>query len=352
MARLILEIQSRGRGQPQYRRVRSFPYRIGRAYDNDLILADPTVSAHHLQILEDEQGEHQIENLSSENGTRLLDRSALDRQATDRKLGSGAVALNVPAQIECGHTQIRVLRPDTPVLPARRHERDSVWWHNMTRLPVAFTLLAVLLAVNFFLALGESVDPQAWRQILFMQLVGVSVTVLFATATGFVSRMLTHRWRFGLQLTIACCAMLALMGADELSQLVSYYSSSHRVAEISNYLLMATLFTAIFAWQLRAISHLNRERATGIAIAIAWPLLLLFALQDVIRAPDFSPQPALHTDLRVPDLRQQTTLDIERFTHDVRQQLETASSEAAAADDTLDQAKPVPDPAAESAPAS
>ncbi len=323
MAKLILEIQSRGRGQPQYRRVRNLPYRIGRAYDNDLILADPTVSAHHLQILEDEQGDLQIENLSSENGTRLLERGS-----SDRKLGSGSVALTVPAQIECGHTLIRVLRPDTPVLPARRHERDSVWWHNMTRLPVAFTLLALLLAVNFFLALGESVDPQAWRQILFMQLIGVSVTVLFATATGFVSRMLTHRWRFGLQLTIACCAMLALMGADELSQLVSYYSSSHRVAEISNYLLMATLFTAIFAWQLRAISHLNRERATGIAIAIAWPLLLLFAVQDLVRAPDFSPQPALHTDLRVPDLRQQPTLDIERFSHDVRQQLESASNDA------------------------
>jgi len=52
MEKVILEIIQRG--VHQYHKVDSFPVTIGRAFDNDIILQDVTVSPHHLVITEDD----------------------------------------------------------------------------------------------------------------------------------------------------------------------------------------------------------------------------------------------------------------------------------------------------------
>lgn len=302
-AALILEILSRGRGQPQYRRVRHFPYRIGRGYDNDLILPDDTVSADHLQLEQTPEGQLQVRNLSHENGSRL----------GSRKLGYVPEPLQTPATLQLGHTQIRVLAPDTPVAPARRPQAVPGSLALVERLPFALALLALLFLIDVLLTRWHQIEPLTLRAIVFNQAPELLAPLLTAVVTGFISRLLLHRWQFGLQLSIACIGFLLGQLHIELLQRVSYYYSSNDVASVLNVLMAATLFTALFAWQLRAFSTLSRKRASVTAIAIIWPLLTLFGVQSVVRTPDFRSQPPLHLQLQAQDVRRADTVPLELF---------------------------------------
>ena len=310
-AALILEIMTRGRGQPQYRRVRQFPYRIGRGYDNDLILPDDTVSAHHVQLERDVDGALRVRNLSHENGTRL----------GHRKLGYVPEMLTAPATLQLGHTQIRVLTPDVAVAPARRPQAVPGSLALVERLPFALVLLMLLFIMEVMFALLHQVEPQPLKTVLLNKAPELLAPLLTAVVTGFISRLLLHRWRFGLQLTIACVGFILGQLTIELLQRVSYYYSSNEIASVLNVVLAATLFTGLFAWQLRAFSTLSGRRSVITAIAIAWPLLALFGVQSIVREPDFRSQPPLHLQLHVQDVRQQPTLTLDAFLATSRSEL-------------------------------
>ncbi|NQD36033.1 FHA domain-containing protein [Permianibacter sp. IMCC34836] len=312
---LILEIVSRGRGQPQYRRVRHLPYRIGRGYDNDLILADDTVSADHLQLEQGTDGGIRARNLSHENGSRL----------GHRKLGFVPEDLSLPATLQLGHTQIRVLKPDTVVAPARRPQAVPGSLALVERLPFALALLALLFLNEVLMAVTHQVEPLTLRAVLLNQAPEMLAPLMTAVLTGFISRLLLHRWQFGLQLTIACVGFIAGQLAIELLQRVSYFYSSNEAAAVLNLMLGATVFTALFAWQLRAFSNLTRERSIVTAIAIAWPLLALFWVQGIVRTPDFRAQPALHLQLQAQDVRQDDTLSLPGFLETVSTELSDAN---------------------------
>lgn len=309
---LILEIITRGRGQPQYRRVRQFPYRIGRGYDNDLILADDTVSADHLQLEQTVTGQLQVRNLSHENGSRL----------GTRKLGYAPEPILLPATLQLGHTQIRVLRPDTPVAPAHRPQAVPGSLALVERLPFALALLVFLFAVEVALTYLHRIGPLTLQSVLLNQAAELLMPLLVAVITGFISRLLLHRWRFGLQLTIACIAFLVWKLNIELLQRVSYYYSSNDVAAILNVLLAATVFTGLFAWQLRAFSTLSRRRSMLTAVAIAWPMLALFWIQSVFLEPDFRSQPPLHLQLHANDSRRDADQPLDAFLQQTRADLQ------------------------------
>lgn len=317
MAAVILEIFSRGRGQPQFRRVRQFPYRIGRAYDNDLILTDDSVSPHHVQLEQDAFGQVKVRNLSQENGTRL----------NKKALGFVPVECSLPSDIFLGHTHLRLLSPETRIAPTKRlqHTPGVSWF--MT-LPVALGMLFAVLLMNVFMVFNEQIMQRPWHEILTRELPEVLSPLILATFTGFISRLLLHRWQYPLHLSIACIAILMARGSMELIALVSYYFTNHVAGVLVSNLLAATVFTALFAWQLRAFSTLSRERSTFIAVAIVWPLLGLFWLQSYVRTPDFRSQPEMHTVLRVSDLRADENQSTEKFLLRARQELQKGMAEA------------------------
>lgn len=311
MAAVIIEIFSRGRGQPQFRRVHHFPYRIGRAYDNDLILNDDSVSAHHLQLEQDDNGNVMVRNLSHENGSVMR----------KRKLGFVPQPTALPVDIYAGHTHLRLVDPQAQVPAAKRvqHTPGMSWFLS---LPVSLTLLFAVLLMNTFMVFHEQIEQKPWYDILTRQIPEIFSPLILATITGFISRVLLHRWQYPLHLSIACIAIILARGSVELSSLTSYYFSSHVAAVLLNNLIAATLYTALFAWQLRAFSTLSRERATFTSVAIVWPLLLLFWLQAYLRAPDFKRQPELHTVLRVSDFRQQENVSLTEYFTLVKNELE------------------------------
>jgi len=313
MATLIIEISTRGRGQPQFRRVRQFPYRIGRAYDNDLILHDETVSAAHLQIERDRDGVLRLRNLSHENGT----------QCNGRKLGFVPVELNKACTLQLGHTTLRLLQPDSAVGPARLSHHYPGPMQIASKLPFALFALAFVWFLNAWQVSDNLISPRSEKEILLAQLPQLIAPLLSATVTGFISRLLLHRWQFALQLSIACIALLMVIATQEIQAWLSYFYSDNDAGTAFFVVMMASVFTALFAWQLRAFSNLTRERAGLTAVAIMWPLIAVLSLPSWLREPQFNSQPQMHTLLRPVDERQQANVDITTFINRLDQDLQS-----------------------------
>lgn len=313
MAALVVAVSFRGRVQPQFRKIESFPFRIGRAYDNDLILADETVSPHHLQLEQDEEG-YWIRNLSTENGT----------WEGERQLSAEREPLRVPLSVTAGHTGLKILSEDAEVAPARMQIRLTRLSTLCMDIRVAVALLLVYLCTSIYYTFEKQGFSREWTDILLDEVFSLLMPLAVATATGFISRLLLHHWRFALQLSIASIAFLLNLLLTEVTFALSYFLTDQEAAEVFYNVVFVVALTALLAWQLRAISVLARKRAALISAAIVLPIFFLIQLRNYLNTPDFSPQPTMHTLLRSGDLRLASTYDsIDTYGNDVYRELQT-----------------------------
>lgn len=324
MAALIIEV-NHGAHNTSFHRVTSYPFTIGRAYDNDLILADETVSEHHLQLechlegnrednLESADENYFVRNLSTENGT----------WCGGSQLGGEAEVLKPPLSLTLGRTHIKILAVDTPVTPTLNfpHASRATRWASDLR--VALGLLSIYFLLTIFFALERQSLWLNWEEVLVNQLFEIALPLLVATAIGFVSRMLLHRWRFALQLSIACIALSLLTFSGEITAVISYWLTNDQVAADMSSIFIALCFIGLLAWQLRAVSTLSRRRAGWTGVAIVVPLFLVWELQAVINQPAFQVNPPMHTLLKPQDLRLANNFQsVDEFRQSVESELHT-----------------------------
>ncbi|MFA9217186.1 MAG: FHA domain-containing protein, partial [Sphingomonadaceae bacterium] len=89
----------------QRQRYQQLPIRIGRAYDNDLILDDAHSGAHHASVSLNERGELLMTDLGSQNGSIYR-----GHRISHLVLGGNTV-------VRLGHTRLRIRAADFPVAP-------------------------------------------------------------------------------------------------------------------------------------------------------------------------------------------------------------------------------------------
>ena len=109
-----VEILSRHRDVAARFRIADQEVRIGRGYDNDVIVDDPYVAARHLRVFRDEAGQLVAEDLGSANGTFLYP----DKRRQPR------IVIDGDRPIRIGHTDLRI-RDDRPCGRARTRARPD-----------------------------------------------------------------------------------------------------------------------------------------------------------------------------------------------------------------------------------
>src|ERR1044072_3577600 len=93
-----IEILSRHRDIAARFQIAAAEVRIGRGYDNDVIIDDPYVAAQHLRVFRDEAGQLVAEDLGTTNGT-FLDGS---------RTRLARIAVHGAQPIRIGQTYLRV----------------------------------------------------------------------------------------------------------------------------------------------------------------------------------------------------------------------------------------------------
>ena len=150
---LILEISTRG--LHRYETLGTGKTTIGRALDNDIILSDPTVAPHHLQIVQHADNSVELINLTNINPTRL-DRHRLDTQVIG-KLPVELVIGRVQATLQSREQPVAATRP-LPGNRSHRHPSGHAYW-------TLLLVLACLLVggLDFFLS---SYNSFKWGDLL------------------------------------------------------------------------------------------------------------------------------------------------------------------------------------------
>lgn len=288
----VVETTVGSRHEKHFRRIDHFPFTVGRAYDNDLILSDDTVSPYHLVIESSEEGTT-LRNLSTENGTWL------DSQALDDKPHK----LSAQQSLALGHAQIKILSTQTVIAPTRSFHHTSWLSRKASDLRVALSLLACYLLLSVYFAFEKQSRWLDWQEVFINQIFEIVLPLVVATIVGFICRILLHRWRFSLQLSIACIALTVYTFSNEAISEINYWLTSDQIANNISTVILTLCFVGLMAWQLRAISTLSRKRAGWISVAIVIPVFLIWELQALVNQPSFSSMPPMHTALKAGDHR-------------------------------------------------
>ena len=272
--------------------------RIGRAYDNDVVLDDPLVAPHHLHVARAEAGLLQAEDLGSRNGLRT----------TDSDVRQTRVVLDGDRVLRIGRSLVRVRTPDFVVEPDRAAGRVLRTGPIIT----ALALVAVALSL-LTLWLNETKTTQPSNYLI--AIIGVAFLVLaWTTLWSVLSRIFTGVAHFDRHLAIALGGLLVFYVFDQAVEFGAYAFSWRGAAEygwVVNWLLFAGLCYA----HLRAMGP-GRLRVKASAVtAVALAAIAVQAVSRMDPASGVGQQTYLQS-LKPPFLRLRTPQPLDAFLQD------------------------------------
>jgi hypothetical protein len=246
-----VEVLSRHHDVLARHRVDSGEARIGRAYDNDIVLDDPEVAPHHLLVFRADDGTLIAEDLATANG--LFD---------DRGTRVVHAALDGVRPIRIGRTLLRVrdagfpVAPERPAIAARRHGR-------------AVALLAILVGivapVDLWLAQTTAWHAASWLGPLLIYAAAIAA---WASAWSLLSRLFSGAARFTTHLAIALAAMLALTLYDWATDAAAYALAWRSVVDYGFAGLWAMLGGTVFLHLIAIARRHARAKAAAITAAV------------------------------------------------------------------------------------
>jgi hypothetical protein len=265
-----VEVLSRHRDIAARFRIAASEVRIGRGYDNDVIIDDPYVAARHLRVFRDEAGQLVAEDLGSANGI-FLDggRQRLARIVVDGKH---------PIRIGKTHLRIREVHHEV--------ERERVAAPEWPALPVAAAAalgasLLGLSALQIWLAQTAELRASSY----LAPLLGiVAMVLIWAGLWALLSRIFSGSAHLLRNLLIALAGGLVFSFYHELARLLAF-AWNWSAASTYQYVVSWSILAAVCFLHLREV---GRTRLKLKAAVVAALFVVAIAFQTLQRSESFS----------------------------------------------------------------
>jgi hypothetical protein len=247
-----VEVLSRHGDVALRQRFTSTPITIGRAYDNDVVVDDPHVAAHHLRIVRSDDGVLMAEDLGSLNGL-YLGRGREKRSE---------IAFDGDHEISVGTTMLRVRTAAFAVPDEQPVIRGVRFW------PAAIACIAgVFLLAVLDLWLSETTEPKAIRYFTPLLII-TGIVVAWTAGWSVINRVFRGQARFGLHFLIVSAGMLAFSFYDQAAEMGAF-AFSWTALTTTSYLVAWILLGAIVFAHLVAINPSRKPIKLGIAVLVA-----------------------------------------------------------------------------------
>jgi hypothetical protein len=274
---IVIEVRDRRMHLRTRQRLIRFPVSIGRAYDNDIIVDDRYVDAHHARLSLDDDGVVVLEDLGSVNGLR--DGQQGSRQSRLR-LPSGGMARmgeTVLRVMDEGHTVARAVPLADESRVARMLRRPGLAW-----LAIAGSLVAQL-GITWSTRFGSDGGTTALggASTLFVML------AVWAGIWSFAGRGAGMRGQFRTHLAIAALALLALTLWVGGVQYAEFLWPELRIWAVVRAVGYAAIIAIMLAAQLSLVTVYTRRRRLLAAAGAAVLLVGLVKLGEWGEADDF-----------------------------------------------------------------
>lgn len=239
----------------------AWPVSVGRAYDCDVVLDDPYIAAHHLNIHLTDDGQYQLDDLGSLNGLYV----------GKNKCSTATISADEVAKI--GQTWLRLCAADSHAIPAERPLHNTVWWQSWSGL----VLGSAILLSERVLVQWLNYDREDAYNSMFLGLFD-QIPYLLAWV-GFWS--LLSRIQTGKSLWMRHAIIASLWGG--VYQLISDMSGYVGFAFNSSFTQMLLeeagqplLLILLLHWHLRLVSRMSYRKVLGFATAIVFCVVGFF----------------------------------------------------------------------------
>jgi pSer/pThr/pTyr-binding forkhead associated (FHA) protein len=256
----------------QRQSVDALPIRLGRGYENEVVLDDDYVAASHARIEQDAAGRLVLRDLGSKNGLNHRGKRLQE------------VLLSGDTVVRIGHTSIRVRASSFPVAPELEDRTLHRWEGPLPGaagilLVGAFALFARWLSDTEYVEFVRYFEALAWS---------VGAALLWSGAWAFANRLFGRHARLGRHLFVAGCGLVALTLTALLASTIAYAFSfeafTHYASHAATLLVAGTVY-----FHLCTVKPQHRRRYRWIAAGLALlgsSLILIFNLQRSGRLAD------------------------------------------------------------------
>ena len=301
---LTLEILDRFGKVRERHKLEHFPVRVGRGYNNDIILDDPYVSPEHIELLMDGDGHLLVSDLKSENGLFSLHPLARHELLT----------VEDNQRIRIGHTDIRFRSLAYPIrdtfIDRVRPSQVHLLFTNMVMLPV-FLLLSAAVFLGYYY-------QQSFQDTTFNNLVGQILPLfifIFVWSAGWsiVSKVVTHKFYFSYH---AILTSLVIAGFYLIEPLFEYVEFLYPVDGLADNLTLISdlVLPAILLYgNLRQSTTLTKRNARITAVLASILVIGVLHLIAYVHEPEFNNQPQFSQVLKPPMFNPRRSQSIDNF---------------------------------------
>jgi len=298
-----VEVLSRHRDVAARFRCAGPEVRIGRAYDNDVVVDDPYVAAAHVRVFRDEAGRLVAEDIGSLNGM-FLDR---DRKRHER------IVIDGERPIRIGRTYLRI-REAGHAVPHERAARPEA-----RALPVVLVVVlgALILGIDALSVwLNETGEPKA-SHYLAPLLAVVGFVVAWVGLWALLTRIFAGSAHFVRNLLIALVCLLAFSLYNEFAQF-SAFALAWRTATNYDYVAMWTIVGAACFFHLREVGPTWLKTKAALVVSV---LALVVGVETLKQSEAFHDSGRQSTVRRLlpPALRLAPVRDASAFFDEIEQ---------------------------------
>ena len=289
MAKIIIEEVNRLGHVTGRHNFDQFPLRIGRGYQNDLIIDDPYVSSEHVCLHETENG-WLVEDRQSENGIKYRLHST----------PSGVNQLKSGDEIILGRSRLRLLSPWHPVakthlLPTKT-SLSKILAYPAVATGVIVVAFVLLLTENYFSIAVKT----GFEKLLASAIPTFMFALLWAGIWAFVGRVMIHRASFLPHFIAALMVFIISMFTSTLSEYITYNLSTTLPASLMEFFVIGFTIAGLFYINLTNSTNLNRRSNLITSHAVAWSMLMMGLFMQYVNKPEFSPAPEYASELKPP----------------------------------------------------
>ncbi|SDF49906.1 MULTISPECIES: FHA domain-containing protein [unclassified Duganella] len=268
----FIEILARNGDVLHRHKVSALPIRIGRSYDNDIILDDAHSAASHAIIETDQHNQVVLRDLGSKNGIVYKGRK------------QSSMSLDGEAVVRLGHTRLRVRGADFPVAPEIA-DTTMHGWEGGTPATIGLVLIALFSCVETWLS---DVEPFALIRYLLVLASSLAAGLLWAGVWALANRLFGAHARMGRHLFILGSA-LAVVGLWRMgSSVLAYAWSAESLTRYGNLVTLGIACAMIFFHLITIKPHHPRRFliAATVMLLAGSGLMVLSNLQSTGRAAD------------------------------------------------------------------